>query len=1040
MLLAGFLWALIALAAVLPALSLMPTSVASQTLPPIEYGSKQKFTLEWENILEETDYHPYARTFHRVTGEIESVADYPETLPDGDLVFRGIGTGKFEYERGPDYYCEGGSVSGTYNSWIRGHISLVPEDLRKGKDVEITGAFEALPAPPGLVDASLIDTFEELDNLLGAETTKAYEKITPVKCRDRFDETREYEGGVIGRPQYLSFGFLNYVPKPDGTIEYEETTKIEETSTVPAQTDRLKITIGPSDLEYRVHGTVKDNSGKPILESKVVMKRLDELGDSLPVQKLSDSKPAFEDETTSDSVSGKYELRYVRPNGSLDEKLLVASLLWYDANAEFAVTNGKEAGGRYIPVYLVQCVDHQDIKCAKWKEGSGGFEVELDFVYGIGAEKAASVMKQESWEVGSAASLDQVMAEAAIVYSNSYKAMKYFEGIKGSVGVALEPIMIKVRDQTPNCNFAQYDAQAKLDKKYPSFGDLGKGLDIVESTGSSIRICDKRSSIAWDDIPVNREWHELSHYLNFEMYLNYDNRPFENHAGYANESTNDSLAEGFAEFVAMLIAEHYGAAKPYLYPTRGAVINLEEDYKVWGESVFAEEQPENGTLKMITFPVASYHEEWALAGILWDLHDSGSEVNPRHVIGQDGKGQNIWASTSKVYPDSRDSVSLSGEQILQVINNNEPKTLYALYQAFKSSTSAEQLDMIFVNHGAFGDVVDRNLVQDLTGEEAGPTGHATERLIRGSAAPALPGSYLSSSASATIRVMLTHDEPFNYYDYSYNVDIASGEPTYFEMPPSYYPSKALIEQVSADGRTISNVTVIDSHDYWKYIQSNPASDGIFGALQVTGNLPPANTGASDGVPETSSTPQSGCLIATAAFGSDLAPQVQFLRNFRDNHILATASGSSFMTAFNAWYYSFSPQLADYERQQPWFQQTVRIAIYPLLGILEVSEKAYSIIPGEYGSVAAGLVASSLIGAVYMSPIAVSIKQVRKIRLDYRIALLIVGAISLSVIASVSLGSLPALTLTTAILVLSTMALTALVLANFYQNLVKRMMR
>ncbi len=58
---------------------------------------------------------------------------------------------------------------------------------------------------------------------------------------------------------------------------------------------------------------------------------------------------------------------------------------------------------------------------------------------------------------------------------------------------------------------------------------------------------------------------------------------------------------------------------------------------------------------------------------------------------------------------------------------------------------------------------------------------------------------------------------------------------------------------------------------------------------------------------------SGCLIATAAFGSELTPQVQYLRNFRENYILSTASGSAFMSAFNSVYYSFSPQVADYER-------------------------------------------------------------------------------------------------------------------------------
>ncbi len=50
----------------------------------------------------------------------------------------------------------------------------------------------------------------------------------------------------------------------------------------------------------------------------------------------------------------------------------------------------------------------------------------------------------------------------------------------------------------------------------------------------------------------------------------------------------------------------------------------------------------------------------------------------------------------------------------------------------------------------------------------------------------------------------------------------------------------------------------------------------------------------------------GCLIATATFGSEMAPQVQFLREIRDNTVLQTESGASFMTGFNQFYYSFSP--------------------------------------------------------------------------------------------------------------------------------------
>ena len=74
----------------------------------------------------------------------------------------------------------------------------------------------------------------------------------------------------------------------------------------------------------------------------------------------------------------------------------------------------------------------------------------------------------------------------------------------------------------------------------------------------------------------------------------------------------------------------------------------------------------------------------------------------------------------------------------------------------------------------------------------------------------------------------------------------------------------------------------------------------------------------------------GCLIATAAFGSEMAPQVQFLREIRDNTVMTTQSGTAFMAGFNQFYYSFSPQIADYERENPVFKEAVKITLTPLL--------------------------------------------------------------------------------------------------------------
>ena len=74
----------------------------------------------------------------------------------------------------------------------------------------------------------------------------------------------------------------------------------------------------------------------------------------------------------------------------------------------------------------------------------------------------------------------------------------------------------------------------------------------------------------------------------------------------------------------------------------------------------------------------------------------------------------------------------------------------------------------------------------------------------------------------------------------------------------------------------------------------------------------------------------GCLIATAAFGSEMAPQVQQLREIRDDVVMQTSSGKSFMTGFNQFYYSFSPYVADYERENPIFKEAAKVALTPLL--------------------------------------------------------------------------------------------------------------
>ena len=87
--------------------------------------------------------------------------------------------------------------------------------------------------------------------------------------------------------------------------------------------------------------------------------------------------------------------------------------------------------------------------------------------------------------------------------------------------------------------------------------------------------------------------------------------------------------------------------------------------------------------------------------------------------------------------------------------------------------------------------------------------------------------------------------------------------------------------------------------------------------------------------ESKSSKGGGCLIATATYGSELAPEVQKLRELRDNSLLSTESGTNFMNTFNDVYYSFSPVIADYERENPVFKEMVKLVITPMISSLSI---------------------------------------------------------------------------------------------------------
>ena len=120
---------------------------------------------------------------------------------------------------------------------------------------------------------------------------------------------------------------------------------------------------------------------------------------------------------------------------------------------------------------------------------------------------------------------------------------------------------------------------------------------------------------------------------------------------------------------------------------------------------------------------------------------------------------------------------------------------------------------------------------------------------------------------------------------------------------------------------------------------NTGQETEFALVVVPGSK--VSTSTNESSENESSEEGGGCLIATAAYGSEMSPQVQMLREIRDNQLMNTESGSAFMSAFNNVYYSFSPTIADMERESPMFKEVVKVGLTPMLFSLAIMESADS---------------------------------------------------------------------------------------------------
>jgi len=304
--------------------------------------------------------------------------------------------------------------------------------------------------------------------------------------------------------------------------------------------------------------------------------------------------------------------------------------------------------------------------------------------------------------------------------------------------------------------------------------------------------------------------------------------------------------------------------------------------------------------------------------------------------------------------------------------------------------------------------------------------------------------------TTAIDVSLSYETLWGYSIYEFGRSI--GSVTITKIPTSLSisvtPSKVTVgEKVLVRGSiqpamsVLLTLTIIEPDGVTRTLYGTSALNGTFGfevllnkkgkysfTVGFGGDLT-YEASKSDEVYAEAEERKGACIIATAAYGSELDPHVQFLRGFRDNIVLKTFAGSKFMDVFNAWYYSFSPSVASFVSSSEPLKSAVRGALYPLIGILHLGILVNSMLSfnSEASVIMTGIAVSALIGLVYFTPptlLALYMAGRKKglPRLKPK-TLLVPWAVSMLLVAVAELTSSPTLMMIgTGALVLSTIAL------------------
>ena len=228
------------------------------------------------------------------------------------------------------------------------------------------------------------------------------------------------------------------------------------------------------------------------------------------------------------------------------------------------------------------------------------------------------------------------------------------------------------------------------------------------------------------------------------------------------------------------------------------------------------------------------------------------------------------------------------------------------------------------------------------------------------------------SRQTTIQLHVTKQQPF---DFTISVSPSSVEINQGE-------SATVVITVTKTSGTAKPVTLtligLPSGASYSF---NPSSVTPTGSSVLTINAGSAKgtytllvKGTADGVEKTATftltIKEKKCIIATATYGSEVSGEVNLLRRFRDNVVLNSYAGRQFYVAFNAFYYSWSPYIAQIIHENGWLKTPFKIVLYPLIGSLLLGVNAVDpvmFLSQELAVYLAGTIISILLGLIYLLP-------------------------------------------------------------------------